>query len=143
MKIFLSISIIFFSVAYAHAQKQGLCGKVVWVSGNQMPGPGLKSSAAKGIVREVYIYEATNTAQTTGENGFYKTVQTKLIKKLKTKKDGRFSVSLPVGTYSVFVKEPNGLWANSFDGEGRINPVIINAKSCTSLTITVNYEAAY
>lgn len=125
------------------AQKQGICGKVIWTSGNQMPGPGLQSSKPASIVREVCIYEATSAAKVTEANGFYSSIQTKLIKKVKTKKDGTFCVKLPVGTYSVFVKEEKGLWANIFDGQGIINPVTVAAKSCTPLTINVNYQAAY
>jgi hypothetical protein len=127
----------------ALAQKQGLCGQVTWTSGNQMPGPGLKSSKPPGIVREIYIYEATTNDQTTLEGGFYASIQTKLVKKIKSKKSGSFSVKLPPGTYSVFVKEDKGLWANTFDGQGIINPVKINSNSCTQLVINVNYMAAY
>lgn len=125
------------------AQKQGLCGKVTWTSGNQMPGPGLKSSKALGIVREIYIYEATTTAQTSQQEGFYSAIQTKLVKKIKSKKNGSFSVKLPPGTYSVFTKEAKGLWANTFDGQGIINPVTVSPKNYTELTLNVNYEAAY
>lgn len=144
MRTLLILSIVFISfTSNAVAQKQGICGKVTWISGNQMPGPGLKSSSAKGIVREVYIYESTTNAQTVQENGFYTSIQTKLVKRVKTKKDGSFSVNLPVGTYSVLIKEAPGLWANSFDGQGQINPITVEANTYMTLTINVNYQAAY
>lgn len=125
------------------AQKQGICGKVTWTSGNQMPGPGLKSSKSIGIVREIFIYEATTVPQTTQQEGFYSAIQTKLVKKIKSKKNGTFSVKLPPGTYSVFTKEAKGLWANTFDGQGIINPVTVSPKNYTELSLNVNYEAAY
>jgi hypothetical protein len=129
--------------ATAWAQ-QGICGKVSWTSGNQMPGPDRKlQSTSAGIAREIFIYEATTTEKTTQSNGFYSAVQTKLVKKIKTKKGGTFSVKLPEGTYSVFVKESGGLWANTFDGQGRINPVTVTANNMTVLHINVNYRAAY
>lgn len=144
MKMLIIISAALFALSNpVNAQKQGICGKVIWTSGNQMPGPGLKSSKSAGIVREVYIYEATSTTKVTEAGGFYSSVQTKLIKKVKTKKDGTFNVKLPAGTYSVFVKEEQGLWANIFDGQGIINPVTVAAKTCTQFTINVNYQAAY
>lgn len=144
MRTFLILSFAFVSyITSTNAQKQGICGKVMWISGNQMPGPGLIYSGAKGVVREVYIYESTTNAQTVQENGFYTSIQTKLVKKVKSKKDGSFSVNLPVGTYSVFVKEAQGLWANSFDGQGRINPITVEANTYMTLTINVNYQAAY
>lgn len=125
------------------AQKQGLCGKVVWTSGNQMPGPDRIESGSSGVVREVYIYEVTSTSDVEDKGGFYADIKTKLIKKVKSKKDGSFSAKLPEGTYSVFVKEPEGLWANIFNGQGHINPVTVTTKNWTTLTITINYQAAY
>jgi hypothetical protein len=125
------------------AQKQGICGKITWVSGNQMLGPDKKSSASKGIVREILIYEVTTNDQVTQEDGFYKDVKTKLVARAKSKSNGSFSVKLPTGTYSAFVVEEKGLWANNFDGQGRINPVVITATNWTNLLLEVNYEAAY
>jgi len=125
------------------AQKQGICGKVVWVSGNQMPGPDKKTTLPKGVVREIFVYEATTDQQTTNENGFYKDTHTKLVAKIKSKSNGTFSVKLSPGIYSVFVKEEKGLWANTFDGEGHINPVTVTAKNWTNLLVQINYEAAY
>jgi hypothetical protein len=65
------------------------------------------------------------------------------MKVVKSKEDGTFTVKLPPGIYSVFVKEKKGLWANTFDGLGRINPVEVSAGEYTKFTINVNYEAAY
>lgn len=125
------------------AQKQGICGKVLWTSGNQMPGPDRKESGSSGVVREVYIYEVTRTTEVKEAGGFYTEIQTKLVKKVKSKKNGSFSVQLPEGTYSVFIKEPDGLWANIFDGKGQINPITVTSKNWTTFTINVNYQAAY
>lgn len=130
-------------ISNSEAQKQGLCGKVVWTGGNQMPGPDKKESDSFGIIREVHIYEVTRTSDATQQDGFYANLQTKFVKKVTSKKDGSFSVKLPSGTYSVFIKEPDGLWANLFDSQGQINPVIITAKNWATLTINVNYQAAY
>lgn len=138
-----SLILIILLTGQVMAQKQGICGKITWTSGNQMPGPGLKSSKPQGIVREIYIYQATTIAQTPQKDGFYSAVQTKLVKKIKSKKDGSFSVKLPPGTYSVFTKEAKGLWANTFDGQGIINPVTVSLENYTELTLNVNYEAAY
>lgn len=125
------------------AQKQGIRGKVTWSAGNQMPGPDKKSSSLKGIKRNIYVYEVATLQQTVQEDGFFKNINTKLIKKAKSKRNGRFCIKLPTGTYSVFVQEPKGLWANLFDGKGQINAVEINNGTWTELNITVNYMAAY
>ncbi len=132
-----------FATLLAQKQQQGICGKITWVSGNQMPGPDKKPSPSKGIVREIFIYEVTSSQQAVQEDGFYTSVQTKLIAKTKSKANGSFSAKLPMGIYSVFVVEEKGLWANNFDGQGHINPVVVTAANWTNLLLEVNYEAAY
>ena len=108
-----------------------------------MPDPDKKSTRSAPIESEIYIYEATTMNQVTDVDGFYSAVTTRLIKTVKSKKDGTFTVKLPPGIYSVFVKEKRGLWANTFDGQGRINPVEVTTGNYTTFTINVNYEAAY
>jgi hypothetical protein len=131
------------TASFAQKQKQGICGKVIWVSGNQMPGPDKELASSKGIVREIVVYEVTTNEQATQGDGFCKDIKTKLVARTKSKKNGTFSVGLPTGTYSVFVVEEKGLWANNFDGHGRINPVTISDNNWVNLTLEVNYEASY
>jgi hypothetical protein len=57
--------------------------------------------------------------------------------------NGRFIVALEPGTYSVFVKEPDGLFANRFDQAGIINPVTIDRNELVNILIKVDYKAAY
>jgi hypothetical protein len=66
-----------------------------------------------------------------------------LLKKVKSKKDGSFCVKLAPGKYSVFVKEPKGLFANTFDVQGCIQCVTVKKGEFTKITIEVNYEAFY
>lgn len=123
---------------------QGVKGQVFWISGNQMPGPGHTKSSHYGVQREILIYELTTTieAQLTPD-GFFGDIQTRLIMSVTTKADGSFNVKLPVGKYSVFVKEEKGLYANLFDEKNAINPVEVSEKQYTWLPITIDYEAAY
>jgi hypothetical protein len=124
--------------------QQGIKGSVIWVSGNQMPGPDKPTSQPKQIAREVHIYPAISMNQVTAIDGvFFTEIKTPLIKKVKSKKDGSFCVKLPPGEYSLFVKEPKGLFANSFDGQGRIQCVTVKQGEYSNITIQVNYEAAY
>lgn len=125
------------------AQKQGLQGQVFWVSGNQMPGPEAVLSPNQGAVREVLIYDLTNTTDATQVGPFFRDIKTRLVAITQSKPDGTFKIKLPVGTYSVFTKERNGLYANLFDGKGFINPVTIKAGQYAWKTITIDYEAAY
>lgn len=124
-------------------QKQGIRGQVFWLSGNQMPGPGAQRAAQQGIVREIHIYKVATFDDVVMENNYYSQVKTELVAKVLSEKDGYFKVRLPPGEYSVFTVEPKGLFANMFDVKNRINPVVVEPKKFTWITITVDYEAAY
>lgn len=133
-----------FTVAFSYAQKQGIKGKVEWISGNQMPGPDKPATQPQGIKREIYIYQATTVTQTSPQDGtFFSDIKTVLVRKIRSKKNGKFCVRLPPGKYSIFVKEPRGLFANSFDGQSCIQCVQVNSGEYTTVTLLVNYEAAY
>ncbi|EMR04121.1 hypothetical protein [Cesiribacter andamanensis] len=133
--------------------KQGLSGQVIWVEGNQMPGiiddtapspsPSPERPQPRGIEREVHIYALTKTSQAQANGVFYSNLQTELVKTVRTNEEGNFTVALPQGSYSVFVQEEEGLFANLMDGEGNINPVTVSKDSLSTLTIEVNYKAAY
>lgn len=132
------------ATALAQAQ-QGIRGTVVFKSGNQMPGPGRKPPAGKPVRRELFVYEPTQIAQmTTRQDGFYEAVQTKLVKRTWSDKQGRFRITLPPGQYSVLVREPNkGLFANVFDGDMHAFPVEVKPGRFTTVSLEINYAAAY
>lgn len=127
---------------------QGIIGEVRWVEGNLMPtiGDTTYAARAKGIPieREIYIYKATKPDDAIRADGnFYTSISTKLVKRLKSGKDGSFKVILPPGKYSLFVMEKEGLFANTFDGDNYINPVTVQANNFTEIQIMVNYKAYY
>ena len=123
---------------------QGIVGQVLWYEGDLMPGIDKEPIEGKPIQREIYIYEATKQNQGDIEEGvFFKNIKTKLVAKILTDDYGKFIVGLDPGTYSVFVKEPSGLFANSFDEDGIINPITIGANELSNMLIRVNYKAAY
>ena len=130
------------------ASKQGLFGKVLWVAGNQMPmiieeGQQDDRKGPRPIEREIVVFEQTRTSDTEMENGFYKNIKTKEVARFKTDKNGQFFINLKPGIYSLFTVEEDGLWANTFDGENRINPIEIKEDEISQITITINYDAAY
>ena len=135
------------TLAVAQKNTQGISGQVLWKAGNFMPTIGTKASVPKAVpvVREVYIYALTNDKQVdAGEDaGFYQKVNSKLVRKVKTDKKGRFSVTLPVGYYSVFTKEEKGLYANLFDDAMNINPVQVQKRRWTKMNVVVDYQAVY
>src|SRR6478609_5632826 len=123
----------------AEAQKQGIKGQVLWVSGNQMPGTSKKITPQQGIVREVLIYPEIKLKDTKQTDGFFTITQSVPVATVLSKADGSFYVKLPPGNYSVFTKESKGLFANLFDGHGIINPVKVKPKKYTWITLAIDY----
>jgi hypothetical protein len=123
---------------------QGICGTIVWKSGNMMPSPDKVILPPKPIERELLVYELTNIAQATLQNGFYKAIASTLIKTVKSDSQGKFCVDLPEGSYSLLVREGDkGLYANSFDDKGNILPVQVGKDKVSIIVFTVDYQAVY
>ncbi|WP_152425094.1 carboxypeptidase-like regulatory domain-containing protein [Nafulsella turpanensis] len=129
--------------------EQGLAGQVRWLEGNFMPtiseNPEEEQNKKQGkpVQRVLHIYELTTMDEATSEGTFFHDIESKLVQTVETNKKGEFVVGLPPGRYSVFVKEEQGLFANSFDGEGNINPVTVKEGEITRIEIDINYAAAY
>ena len=123
---------------------QGICGSIVWKSGNLMPSPDSQVPKPRGVQRELFVYELTNSEQATLQNGFYKAVVTTLVKSVKSDAEGKFCLALPEGKYSLFVKEGDkGLYANQFDGDGNIFPVKVTKDNLSMIIFTIDYQANY
>jgi hypothetical protein len=127
---------------YGFSQKQGICGKVLWVEGNQMPGTS-KRTPPQGVIREIYVHQVTTLKQTSRADGFFVNISTPLIGKTTSRADGSYEINLPPGKYSVFIKEQHGFFANIFDQDVAINPVTVEVNEMISLTISINYKAAF
>lgn len=127
--------------------KQGICGMVREKRGNYMPSPDSPRQNPDGapVVREVLIFPLLNKSQVEeGENGFISSVgDAKPVKTLKSGKDGKFCVSLPVGQYTVMVREPKGLYSNLSDSQGNIFPVRVQQNKSVSITIDITHQAVF
>ncbi len=131
------------SIQFSKLPRQGIQGQIFWLSGNQMPGPGKTSNPQQGISREIQIYKAATLHDVEQQDQFYKSVGTELVTKITSAADGTFKVRLPVGQYSVFTKEPKGLFANIIDQNGCVSCITVNPKKYSWVSFTVDYEAAY
>ena len=125
--------------------KQGIVGEVWWLEGDFMPRIGENPPGQRRPVqREVVFYEAVSLDELGGESGpVFSHVPGEQVASVTSGGDGKFKVMLPEGTYSVFTKEPEGFFANSFDGEGQVNAVTIKKGEIVRMTIEINYQATY
>lgn len=124
---------------------QGICGTVVMKRGNYMPSPDRPAPKGQPAEREVLIFPLLNMSQVeAGDNGFINSVgEAKLIKTVKSGKDGKFCVSLPVGQYSVLVREPKGLYANLFDTQNNIFPVNVQKNRRSDVRVEISHQAVF
>ena len=126
--------------------KQGVTGQVIWLEGNLMPtinDPNTKARQGKPVAREIHIYKLTNVKDTESTGGFFTKVKGTPVKKTQSDQSGLFSIQLPVGEYSIFVKESQGLYANLFDGNNYINPIVVNKDKITEIKLKIDYKALY
>ncbi len=140
------VSIISLAQKTKKVANQGIGGVVLRKSGNLMPSPEVALTASKGspIEREIYVYQLTNESQTDATKmPFFSKITTKLIAKVKTGRDGKFKIKLPVGYYSLFTKEKDGLYANQFDDSMNIFMVRVSRRQWTNIDFLIDYQATY
>lgn len=131
--------------SFIFCKRQGIEGRVLLVTGNQMPSPDIPPSQGKGIKTILYIYQLTNISQVNrvGQSAFYSQVNTKLVKKIQTKENGYFKVKLSPGQYSVFLMKDTVFYANRFDDKNNIAPVEVSRNKMTKIEVKMDYSAVY
>lgn len=127
--------------------KQGICGVVREKHGNYMPSPDSPRQNPDGtpIERDVLIFPLLNRNQVeAGENGFINSVgDAKPVKTVRSGKNGKFCVSLPVGQYTVMVREEKGLYANLSDSKNNIFPVNVQKNKSVTVTVDITHQAVF
>jgi len=124
--------------------EEGIAGKVLWKQGNFMPSPDRPQiNSGMPVEKELLVYNVTNLKQVKVNGAFYSDVQTGLVARVKSTPTGYFELKLPPGKYSLFSVEPDGLFANRFDGSGNINVVEVKGQTLTNIDFIIDYKAAY
>ncbi len=126
---------------------QGIEGTVIEKTGNHMPSPTFKSTSAsdKGIATMVYVVAkcGINNVWPNNASGFYSKINAPIIDSVLSDNNGRFSVKLPVGAYSLFVKWNGGFYANRFDEQNNINVYQVTSQYFTPAEIVVSGNATF
>jgi hypothetical protein len=147
-----SILLILASVAFScksnKRDTQGIQGQVFWIEGNQMPqvleeGEIPDRGHRKGTKRTLRVHELTHINQARLGDALFGEIETPLVVEVETDEEGKFSVELPAGRYSVFTVEEHGYFANIFDLDSYINPFEVQNGKWTQADILINYKATY
>ena len=117
-------------------------GKVTYEKGNQMPGQD-SSASAKGVIRDIYIYELTNELDVSKKNLLYTDINSKVITKVSSDASGAFSIELMEGEYSLLIKEGDAYYASQLDMNNNLHPITVKAGETTRVNVLINYEAFY
>jgi hypothetical protein len=154
MKLFLFLLIVFsltFFGCYSrknqdsNSLKQGISGYVLETKGNQMPMKGAAQKMTKRIRSTVLIYAPTSITDVnqTKSAGIYDSIHTKQIISVDTDSSGHFSIELPIGKYSLFIKMGNQFYANSFDQFNNIALFEVLPGAFTEVKLRINKAASY
>jgi len=124
---------------------QGINGTITEAIGNQMPMQNAPARIANGIRTTVLVYEPTNIRQVSrsGTAPLYTAISTKLVASVDTDSTGAFAVSLPAGSYSLFVKHGKELYANLFDTNNNIALFTVEEGKITKANLTVSLKASF
>jgi hypothetical protein len=125
--------------------KQGITGFITEAIGNQMPMKGAEPQVPKPVLTNVLIYEPTDLTQVTriGSSPVYTAIHTKLVASAETDSTGRFTVALPVGSYSIFLQRGKTYYANLFDTINRIAFFTVEEDKLTTANLTISSKASY
>jgi len=131
--------------AQQSAIEQGISGYILQEKGNRMPSPDKPASAPKGLKTVVFIHPVTEITQLTklATPGLYQSINTPAVASATTDSTGYFSVSLPPGSYSVFVKYGDGIYANWFNEKNQVSPVEVLEHKVTTVKLIVSAGASY
>jgi hypothetical protein len=124
---------------------QGITGQITEATGNQMPMKDAPPRQPKGILTDVLVYEPTNLRQVArvGTSPVYTAIRTKLVASTTTDSSGHYTVALPVGSYSVFLKQGSGYYANLYDGNNNIAVFTVDSNKLTKANLTISLKASY
>jgi len=119
----------------------GVAGTLLKKEGNCMPMAGSSGTSCRAypVSRTIMIYDYTLSNEVDGWGPIYKSVHSKLIAQCNADQDGFFQVAVDPGKYSIFIKENDNFYANSGDGQGGIQPIIVMADSVSIITLVLDY----
>jgi hypothetical protein len=121
-------------------------GKVVRVSGNQMPSPDLSPVEPRGWQTKVYLFDPLTSLdlKSAGTNGVYLIGATSPVKVIETDAEGRFRAKVKSGMYSVLIaRDSLTMFTNITDGNGLLNPVRLEKRKKNTIRLEASWDAVH
>lgn len=123
------------------AQRLGtLKGQLYWVPPDSNYSPEKQNIPYNAKPLEIFVHQITSEAEVDFEDGLIHKIYTPIVARFFCKWNGSFKTRLPLGRYSVFVRNKNNFFGNLKDAEGNLSPATIDStKRTTWVTITIEY----
>jgi hypothetical protein len=136
------------SVPVEHAQMdtQGIQGVVQQLTGNHMPSVGhrMTQGAIAPVQTTVWIFAGRIPSHGSPNWSISAARQhPALVQQVKTDVQGRFSVSLPVGEYTLFAQYDSDLYLNGFLADGSYDTVQVERDRITDIRLDHTELAAF
>lgn len=125
--------------------QQGIQGNILIEKGNRMPDPDNSVPGPPGFATTVFFHPVTELQQLTPTAivGLFQHINTKCVDSVATDATGYFSLLLPAGRYSVFVKYKDGFYANWLNEKNQVAPVEVIENQVTKVKYTISAGATY
>jgi len=125
--------------------RSGIEGMVTFLEGDAMPGPDGPMAKPHAVQREIWICQPLKRLDVPSQEGvFFQIDQNRVVVSKLSTKEGCYRISLDPGIYSVLIKEGDKGWfANLFDQNDLIQPIIIESGRIAKMDLLINYKAAY
>lgn len=120
----------------------GITGYVRVFKGNQMPMHGQARSTGSGRQCEVYVFSAIPVSKASGTSPLFSKINGRLITTVKTDSTGHYTVHVPPGKYSLFIKQDKGFFSNEID-DGYLTPVDVHANQLAVKNINVTLQSTF
>jgi hypothetical protein len=123
-----------------------ITGKVVRISGNQMPSPDLPVVEPQGWETTVYFFAPLQAKDLSalGKDGLYRRDGRSPVAVVQTDKNGVFRARLQPGRYSVLIaRDSLSLFTNVTDGTGILNPVELEKGARLKIRLEASWDALY
>lgn len=123
-----------------------ISGKVVRISGNQMPSPDLPAQEPPGWQTSVFFFPPLKAKDLSsqGKEGLFHKDERIPLAVFRTDKNGFFRARLQPGLYSVLIaRDSLSLYTNISDGAGILNPVQVEKGARNRMRLEASWDALY